>query len=39
MHSEQFRTGKPPVFAAGNELQGNVSNQDLHRTPRFCDDR
>ena len=27
MHSDQFRTGKPPVFAAGNELQGDVSNQ------------
>jgi LPS-assembly protein len=27
MHSDQFRTGKPPVFAAGNELQGDLSNQ------------
>jgi LPS-assembly protein len=27
MQSEQFRTGKPPVFAAGNELQGDTSNK------------
>ena len=27
MRSEQFRTGKPPVFAAGKNLQGNTSNQ------------
>ena len=27
MRSEEFRTGKPPVFAAGDELQGNTTNQ------------
>lgn len=27
MRSEEFRTGKAPVFAAGNELQGNSSNK------------
>jgi LPS-assembly protein len=27
MQSEQFRTGKPPVFAAGEHLQGDASNQ------------
>ena len=27
MRSEQFRTGKPPVFAAGKNLQGDISNQ------------
>ena len=27
MQSEQFRTGKPPVFAAGNDLQGDTSNK------------
>jgi len=27
MQSEQFRTGKPPVFAAGNDLQGDISNK------------
>ncbi|MGA3164094.1 MAG: LPS assembly protein LptD [Verrucomicrobiota bacterium] len=27
MQSEQFRMGKPPVFAAGNELQGDISNK------------
>ena len=26
MRSEQFRTGKPPVFAAGRELDGDVTN-------------
>ena len=26
MRSEQFRTGRPPVFAAGKELQGDVTN-------------
>jgi LPS-assembly protein len=26
MQSEQFRTGKPPVFAAGQNLQGNTTN-------------
>jgi LPS-assembly protein len=27
MRSEQFRTGKPPVFAAGGNLQGDISNK------------
>ena len=27
MQSEEFRTGKPPVFAAGRELQGDISNK------------
>jgi hypothetical protein len=27
MQSEQFRTGKPPIFAAGKELQGNTTNR------------
>jgi len=27
MRSEQFRTGKPPVFAAGENLQGDLSNK------------
>ena len=26
MRSEEFRTGKPPVFAAGRELEGNTTN-------------
>jgi LPS-assembly protein len=27
MRSEQFRTGKPPAFAAGENLQGDLSNK------------
>jgi hypothetical protein len=27
MQSEQFRTGKPPVFAQGRQLQGNTTNK------------
>ena len=27
MRSEEFRTGKPPVFAAGRELEGNTTNR------------
>ncbi|HXR04150.1 MAG TPA: LPS assembly protein LptD [Verrucomicrobiae bacterium] len=27
MRSEEFRTGKPPVFAAGQALEGNTTNQ------------
>ena len=27
MEAEQFRTGRPPVFAAGEELRGDFSNQ------------
>ncbi|MCL4787239.1 MAG: LPS assembly protein LptD [Verrucomicrobia bacterium] len=30
MEAEQFRTGKPPVFAAGEELRGDLSNQVYH---------
>jgi len=27
MRSEQFRTGRPPVFAAGEKLRGDISNK------------
>ena len=27
MRSEEFRTGRPPVFAAGRELAGDITNQ------------
>jgi len=27
MRSEQFRTGKSPIFAAGHDLQGDISNK------------
>ena len=27
LRSEEFRTGKPPVFAAGNGLQGDLTNK------------
>ena len=27
MRSEEFRTGKPPVFASGRELEGNTTNR------------
>jgi len=27
IEAEQFRTGKPPVFAAGEQLRGDLSNQ------------
>jgi len=27
MRSEEFRTGKPPVFAAGRELEGDTTNR------------
>jgi len=27
MESEQFRTGKTPVFATGRQLEGNITNQ------------
>jgi lipopolysaccharide assembly outer membrane protein LptD (OstA) len=30
MRSEQFRTGKPPVFAEGMELQGNLTNKNYN---------
>ena len=35
MTSEQFRTGKAPVFAAGRELEGNVTNQTYHARHAF----
>ena len=30
MQSEQFRTGKPPVFAQGGQLQGDTTNKTYH---------
>jgi len=30
MQSEQFRTGKPPVFAQGEQLQGDITNDTYH---------
>ncbi len=27
MQSEEFRTGRPPVFAAGRELEGDITNR------------
>ncbi len=30
MQSEQFRTGKPPVFAQGEQLQGDITNKTYH---------
>jgi LPS-assembly protein len=30
MQSEQFRTGKPPVFAEGRQLEGDITNQTYH---------
>jgi LPS-assembly protein len=35
MQSEQFRTGKPPVFAAGRELEGNTSNHTYNARHLF----
>jgi lipopolysaccharide assembly outer membrane protein LptD (OstA) len=35
MQSEQFRTGKPPIFAAGKELSGNTTNQTYHARHAF----
>ena len=39
MQSEQFRTGKPPVFAQGEQLQGDTTNQTYTRAPRLRHDR
>ncbi len=39
MQSEQFRMGKPPVFAQGGQLQGDTTNQTYTRAPRFRHDR
>jgi lipopolysaccharide assembly outer membrane protein LptD (OstA) len=30
MQSEEFRTGKPPVFAQGGQLQGDITNKTYH---------
>jgi lipopolysaccharide assembly outer membrane protein LptD (OstA) len=30
MQSEEFRTGKPPVFAQGRQLQGDTTNKTYH---------
>ena len=38
MQSEQFRTGKAPVFAAGQELEGDTSNKVYNCAPRVRDD-
>src|SRR5271154_6148459 len=35
MQSEQFRTGKAPVFGAGKELEGNTTNQTYHARHAF----
>jgi LPS-assembly protein len=35
MQSEQFRTGKAPVFAAGRELEGNTTNQTYQARHAF----
>ena len=35
MQSEQFRTGKAPVFAAGKELEGDTTNQTYHARHAF----
>ena len=35
MQSEQFRTGKPPVFAQGGQLQGDTTNKTYHARHAF----
>ena len=35
MRSEQFRTGKPPVFVAGENLQGDISNKVFTAQPAY----
>ena len=35
MQSEQFRTGKAPLFAAGKELEGDTTNQTYHARHAF----
>jgi len=35
MQSEQFRTGKVPLFAAGKELEGDTTNQTYHARHAF----
>ena len=39
MQSEQFRTGKPPVFTQGRQLQGDTTNKTYTRATRFRHDR
>ena len=36
MQSEQFRTGKPPVFAQGEQLQGDTSNKTYSARHAFA---
>jgi LPS-assembly protein len=35
MQTDQFRTGKTPLFAAGQKLQGNVTNQTYNARHAF----
>ena len=35
MQSEQFRTGKPPVFAQGRQLQGDTTNKTYNARHAF----
>jgi len=35
MQSEQFRTGKAPLYAAGMELEGDTTNQTYHARHAF----
>ena len=35
MQSEQFRTGRPPVFAQGEQLQGDITNKTYHARHAF----
>jgi len=35
MQSEQFRMGKPPVFAQGGQLQGNTTNRTYNARHAF----
>ncbi|MGB7748856.1 MAG: LPS assembly protein LptD [Verrucomicrobiia bacterium] len=35
MQSEQYRTGKPPVFAQGAQLQGDTTNKTYHARHAF----
>ena len=39
MRSEEFRTGKPPVFAGGPRIGGRPHQPDLQRPPRLRHDR
>ncbi len=35
MQSEQFRMGKPPVFAQGEQMQGDITNKIYHARHAF----